>query len=128
MGLLFFSGFIFYLIPINSARSAPAPIIKNTVTLILPKQKPVNPGLLASPVRLKIPKINIDAAIESVGLTPEGAMDVPKSHTNVAWFNLGPRPGEQGSAVINGHFGWWKNNQLPAKGRGIKFLKAILSD
>lgn len=53
--------------------------------------------------RLKIPVINVDAAIEYVGLTAGGAMDVPKNANNVAWFNRGPRPGELGSAVIAGH-------------------------
>lgn len=56
------------------------------------------------PVRLKIPKLNIDAFIESVGLTSGGAMGVPENTANVGWFNLGPRPGEKGSAVIAGHF------------------------
>ncbi|PIZ85824.1 class F sortase [Candidatus Nomurabacteria bacterium CG_4_10_14_0_2_um_filter_33_9] len=59
--------------------------------------------------RLKIPSINIDATIEYVGLAPDGTMGVPKSPVNVAWFNLGPRPGKKGSAVIAGHYGW-KNN------------------
>ena len=58
------------------------------------------------PVRLIIPKINIDAAIEYVGLTPQGAMGVPEGPTSTAWFDLGPRPGEDGSAVIAGHEGW----------------------
>jgi len=58
------------------------------------------------PVRLKIPKINLDASIEYVGLTSDGAMDVPKSPVNVAWYELGPRPGDIGSAVIAGHVGW----------------------
>ena len=66
----------------------------------------------ALPVRLVIPKINIDAAVEDVGLTSQGDMDVPKGPMDVAWFDLGPRPGEQGSAVIAGHEGW-KNN-IPA--------------
>lgn len=61
------------------------------------------------PVRLKIPKIHVDAAVESVGLTAQGAMDVPKSPADVAWFNLGVRPGENGSAVVAGHYGRWKN-------------------
>lgn len=61
------------------------------------------------PVRLKIPKIDIEADIEYVGLTSEGAMDVPQQPDNVAWFNLGPRPGEIGSAVIAGHSGWKDN-------------------
>jgi LPXTG-site transpeptidase (sortase) family protein len=58
------------------------------------------------PVRLKIPALNIDAHIESLGQTPEGAMDAPLGPENVSWYNLGPRPGEEGSAVIAGHFGW----------------------
>jgi LPXTG-site transpeptidase (sortase) family protein len=61
------------------------------------------PGL---PVRLAIPAINIDAAIEDVGLTPQGTMGVPAGPTSTAWFDLGPRPGENGSAVIAGHEGW----------------------
>lgn len=57
-------------------------------------------------MHLKIPKINVLANIESVGLTSYGAMDVPKGPVDVAWYALGPRPGEIGSAVISGHFGW----------------------
>ena len=56
-------------------------------------------------MRLKIPGIKVDSAIEYVGLTSDGAMDVPKDRSNTAWFELGPRPGENGSAVIAGHYG-----------------------
>ncbi len=58
------------------------------------------------PVRLTIPKISVDAAIEPVGLTGEGAMSVPKGPDDTAWFSQGTRPGEIGSAVIDGHSGW----------------------
>lgn len=58
------------------------------------------------PARFKIPIIDVDAAVEHVGLTPDGAMAAPKNMGNVAWYKLGPRPGEEGSAVIAGHFGW----------------------
>jgi LPXTG-site transpeptidase (sortase) family protein len=64
---------------------------------------------LELPTRLKIPSINVSAAIKYVGLTSQGAMDVPKGPADVALFSLGPRPGEVGSAVISGHFGPWKN-------------------
>lgn len=57
------------------------------------------------PVRLKIPNIDIDVAIENVGLTPDGSMAVPKSTSTVGWFELGQRPGENGTAVIAGHYG-----------------------
>ena len=59
-----------------------------------------NPG---HPVRIKIPKIEIDAVVEYVGLTEEGSMDIPHDVFNAGWFSLGPRPGERGNAVIAGH-------------------------
>lgn len=57
------------------------------------------------PVRLKIPTINVDIALQQVGLAPDGTIDIPKSTDQVGWFNLGKRPGEIGSAVIDGHYG-----------------------
>jgi LPXTG-site transpeptidase (sortase) family protein len=57
------------------------------------------------PVRLQIPYIGVDSAIEDALITPDGRMDVPAGSTNVAWFALGPHPGQEGSAVIGGHFG-----------------------
>ena len=63
------------------------------------------PGL---PVRLKIPRIGVDAALEHVGLAADGSVDIPKNQDDAAWFNLGPRPGDNGSAVITGHYGVWK--------------------
>lgn len=64
------------------------------------------------PVLLRIPKINVDANVKYVGLTQGGAMDVPKGPDEVAWFEYGPRPGDTGSAVISGHYGW--KNDIPA--------------
>jgi LPXTG-site transpeptidase (sortase) family protein len=56
------------------------------------------------PIRLIIPGIQVNAAIEQVGITPEGAMAVPRNINNVGWYNPGPRPGERGGAVIAGHY------------------------
>lgn len=61
---------------------------------------------VAFPIRLKIPQITVNAAVEFVGLAPDGSMDTPQEQENVAWFKLGPPPGEQGSAVMAGHYGW----------------------
>ncbi len=55
------------------------------------------------PKTLSIPKINVTAAVESVGLDAQKAMDVPKDSDNVGWYNLGVKPGEKGNAVIDGH-------------------------
>lgn len=57
------------------------------------------------PIRLKIPAIGVNSAIEDALITPDGRMDVPSGSVNVAWFALGPHPGKVGSAVIGGHFG-----------------------
>jgi LPXTG-site transpeptidase (sortase) family protein len=61
------------------------------------------------PVRLNIPKINVDAAIIPLGVTKNGAMDAPSGPKDVGWFKLGASPGNIGSAVIDGHYGHWKN-------------------
>ncbi|MDP3988734.1 MAG: class F sortase [bacterium] len=98
---------LLYFIPKSSIQDGSALLTKNTATLSNQEQASI--GL---PLRLKIPSIDVDAPVEYVGLTYNGAMDVPKSPIEVGWFNLGPRPGENGSAVIAGHYGW-KNN-LPA--------------
>jgi LPXTG-site transpeptidase (sortase) family protein len=58
------------------------------------------------PLRLKISIINVDAVIAYAGLTPDGAMEIKKDPTEVAWYDRGPRPGENGSAVIAGHYGF----------------------
>jgi sortase (surface protein transpeptidase) len=53
-------------------------------------------------VRLRIPALGLMTAIEPVGLRA-GAMDVPTNVWHVGWFRLGPRPGDVGNAVIDGH-------------------------
>lgn len=55
------------------------------------------------PNRLVIPSIKVSSSIENLGIGKNGAMEAPKSYLNAGWFNLGPRPGESGIAVIAGH-------------------------
>lgn len=61
------------------------------------------PPPVGLPTRLAIPRIGIDAAVDQVGQTPEGAMDVPRGYDTTGWYRLGPRPGQSGNAVITGH-------------------------
>lgn len=95
--------FLFYFFPKTSVSRSVMPVIKNVVTL---QQKQAGFWL---PVRLRIPVISVDTLIEQAGLTPLGAMEVPKGPADVAWFRFGAHPGEDGTAVIAGHYGW-KNN------------------
>jgi len=59
--------------------------------------------LPATPVDLVIPVLNVDAPVESVGRTADGAMDVPSRTQTTAWYRLGAAPGQEGTAVIAGH-------------------------
>lgn len=65
------------------------------------------------PIKILIPKIKVNALIEQVGFTAGGAMDTPKNIENAGWFAFGVVPGEIGSAVIDGHYGW-KNRKASA--------------
>ncbi|GCE10967.1 class F sortase [Tengunoibacter tsumagoiensis] len=79
--------------PTPAPVSVPLPAATPTAT---PAQKPV---------KLIIPSIDINADIEEVGLDANGNLDTPKVRylDNVGWYNLGPVPGDSGSAVIDGH-------------------------
>jgi sortase (surface protein transpeptidase) len=54
-------------------------------------------------VRLSVPALEVDAAIDAVGVDPDGQMTVPAEVDRVGWYRFGPVPGAVGSAVIAGH-------------------------
>ncbi|WP_290056658.1 class F sortase [Amycolatopsis solani] len=58
----------------------------------------------AKPASLSIPAIGVRAAgIEDLGLTADGALEVPPDATTVGWFTGAPSPGEVGPAVLAAH-------------------------
>jgi sortase A len=90
-------------------------------------------------MHLLIPSIKVNAVVEQVGLTSSKAVEVPKGHGQVAWYKIGARPGNEGTAVIDGHFarktsGWAVFNDLyklrqgdivsikDSKGKVIRFV------
>lgn len=42
----------------------------------------------------------------AVGVAPSGAMDVSQRAEDIGWYQLGPRPGSRGNAVLAGHLNW----------------------
>ncbi len=57
------------------------------------------------PTHLIVPSVGINAPVETIGILANGELDTP-SHspwTDTGWYKDGPLPGEQGSAVIDGH-------------------------
>jgi hypothetical protein len=63
------------------------------------------PRAAVPPVRLLIPAIGVDAAVEEVGVAADGTLATPavRPWDDVGWYSGGPAPGQQGSAVIAGH-------------------------
>lgn len=86
-------------------RSKPATLDKISIqTSLVSSEKKVEEPQVAQPQTLLIPKLGVNAAVEPVGEDSIGRMDVPKRVDDVGWYNLGYKPGEKGSAVIDGHF------------------------
>lgn len=82
-----------------------APSVEPTPAVATPAPPPPSPTF-GLPVRLKIPKLGVDAAVEQVGVGTDGAMAAPKGPALAGWYKMGTRPGERGSAVIDGHSGY----------------------
>ncbi|AHB41056.1 Sortase Surface protein transpeptidase [candidate division SR1 bacterium RAAC1_SR1_1] len=78
----------------------------------IPKEVPEILVRNPNEIRLEIPSIYVDAAVISVGLTKDGIMDSPNNGDDVGLFTLGKRPGENGTAVIAGHYGIWKDGTI----------------
>jgi sortase (surface protein transpeptidase) len=58
------------------------------------------------PVRLRIPAIEVDTRLDSLGLNDDKSIQVPKELGVAGWWKGGPRPGQVGPAVIMGHVRW----------------------
>jgi hypothetical protein len=63
--------------------------------------RPVAPA--PEPVRVAVPSLGIDAAVDPVGVDPDGQLTIPADIGRVGWYRFGPVPGNVGSAVLAGH-------------------------
>ncbi|MFF4011967.1 class F sortase [Streptomyces sp. NPDC001717] len=72
--------------------------------------------------RIRIPTINVDAPVMTVGLDAEGWIDAPppQDRNLAGWYLNGISPGQRGSAVIVGHV---DNAQGPAVFYGLGSVK-----
>lgn len=67
-----------------------------------PADTPREAPAAARPVRVVIPAIGVDAQIVPIALHEDGALAVPDFGL-AGWYELGPRPGEPGPAVMAAH-------------------------
>lgn len=81
--------------------------IVSTAKIVNTTHETTTPNVaMLPPVQLKVDVLAINAAVNPKGLTAGGDMDIDEDPNQLAWYNLGPKPGEEGSAVIAGHYGW----------------------
>lgn len=68
----------------------------------------------AQPIWIRIDSIDVASEINGYGINPRtGQMDVPNNVTEVGWYEYGPSPGEDGSAVLAAHV------DLASRGPGV---------
>lgn len=72
-----------------------------------PSIAPLQTGLSQSaPTSVRIPAIEVSSVVNSVGLNPDGTLEVPVPgplYDQAAWYRGSPTPGETGPSVIIGH-------------------------
>lgn len=74
--------------------------------------EPAEPEPLAAgpwgvpPVKLMLPSVGVEAAVEPVAEDPDGAMSAPTDPDQIAWYSPGPGMGVPGNVVFAGHVDW----------------------
>ncbi|MFF9060247.1 class F sortase [Streptomyces sp. NPDC014882] len=75
-------------------------------------------GPVAEPTSLVLPRLDVRAPVDPVGVAGDGQVEVPEDPDRVGWYRYSPAPGSpRGSAVVVGH--------VDAKGRGLGVLDAL---
>ncbi len=86
-------------VPPVAAAAAPQSVITAPATRATPvKQTPIP----ATPVRLRVPAVSIDAAVTPSGVRTDRSLLLP-APAQVGWWIGGAIPGTQGSTVLAGH-------------------------
>lgn len=84
--------------PSSTAASSPSA----SSTTLPTTTAPTTAIAASTPTRIVIPAIDVNVRVVSVGLLPDGAMEVPDFGL-AGWYEPGPMPGEPGPAVVAGH-------------------------
>ncbi len=83
-----------------------APVVASPAPTAAPSTPTPTAMAASAPVRLTIPAIGVDTELMSLGLNPDGTLEVPPAGFPAGWYTGAPTPGEPGPAVIAGHVDW----------------------
>jgi LPXTG-site transpeptidase (sortase) family protein len=71
--------------------------------LVLTRGNPEPQMSPSLPMRVRIPKIGVNSALQALHLDQQGALQAPADYATAGWYADGTVPGEPGPAVIAGH-------------------------
>ncbi len=95
------TAFSFFIFVATLYKSLHPPLQKEIPASSEPTTTTVASGIL--PKKLIIPSLDIDTKVENVGITGNGNIGTPSSFNTVAWYKYGPKPGDPGKAILDGH-------------------------
>jgi hypothetical protein len=105
--LLVVAGLVLVSVGLRGSDRPLAPPAPSAAALRAVAPVPAVPQALATsrsvPVTLRIPALGMSVTIGTLGLQADGTVQVPSGTAQPGWFDLGPTPGQLGSAVILGH-------------------------
>ncbi|GAA5162035.1 class F sortase [Ornithinimicrobium tianjinense] len=91
----------------SAAHTVPAPSVRPPQALPETEAgQTAYPELEASrPVEVRLPSIGVTSRLHSLGLSPDGTLQVPTGALvdQAAWYSGSPTPGEPGPTVVEGH-------------------------
>lgn len=99
-------------VPLAALLAAAAGLAARPEAAASPERQPPSPGHgpqrvaalpAAEPARLRIPAIEVTAAVGPLGLAADGTMQPPPGNDLAGWYAGSPAPGALGPAVIAGH-------------------------
>ena len=74
--------------------------------------------------RFKIPKFNVDAAVENIGILANNELDTPHDPHDVGWYGIYSKPGFDGNAVFSAHVDYYGLPPTQMPFHRLKELKA----
>jgi sortase (surface protein transpeptidase) len=106
--------------PAPAARVAAQAAFPAPTAPIVAAPQTAQPVRAAAPTALTIPEIGVSTRLTTLGLTAQGAVQVPPTASVAGWYTRSPRPGAVGPAIILGHIDSYQ-------GPGVFFRLAGLS-
>lgn len=82
-------------------------------------------GNPAPPARIRLPSLDVDAAVVAVGVDGRGEMAVPEDVRATGWYRFGPAPGSAtGSSVVSGHV----DDRVQGRGAFYRLVDVAVGD